>query len=179
MGRGRRRDRFDRSLERVEACKLEIRGAPLQHLHRLEIVPFQFLDQVPDGVVFHLRLIEQVQGIASVRDFVREHPNFDLNALRMVLYAATLIGLMVLRPSGVFGESEIWKPKRKAKAGPSAAPKAASPPRLIHPPPVGLIVISTPMRPITTAVHRRHPTRSPKIGTDSAVIDSGADMKIA
>ena len=37
--------------------------------------------------------------------------NLDLNALRMVVYAAVLILVMVLRPSGLFGENEIIKPK--------------------------------------------------------------------
>lgn len=73
-------------------------------------------------VTLSVRLIEQVQGVPAVRDFVREHPNFDLNALRMVVYAATLIGLMILRPSGVFGENELFKWKRKPKASPPPPP---------------------------------------------------------
>jgi len=77
-------------------------------------------------VTLSVRLIEQLQGLPSVRDFVRENPKFDLNALRMVVYAATLIGLMILRPSGVFGEKEIFKPKRKAKDKPKASPTATS-----------------------------------------------------
>ncbi|MFO0618019.1 MAG: branched-chain amino acid ABC transporter permease [Polyangiaceae bacterium] len=74
-------------------------------------------------VTLSVRLIEQVQGIDSVRDFVRAHPNFDLNALRMVLYAATLIGLMILRPAGVFGERELslarFFPKKAKAASPA------------------------------------------------------------
>lgn len=73
-------------------------------------------------VTLSVRLIEQVQGVPSVRDFVREHPNFDLNALRMVVYAATLIGLMILRPSGVFGEREIFKPKGTKPKSPPPKP---------------------------------------------------------
>lgn len=81
-------------------------------------------------VSLSVRLIEQLQGIPSVRDFVRENPKFDLNALRMVVYAATLIGLMILRPSGVFGEREIFKPKpRKPKTkAPSTTERKAEPP---------------------------------------------------
>jgi ABC-type branched-subunit amino acid transport system permease subunit len=43
----------------------------------------------------------------------------DLNALRMVVYAGVLIGLMILRPEGLFGEREIFRRKRSARgAGP-------------------------------------------------------------
>lgn len=64
-------------------------------------------------VTVTVKLIEQLQGIDAVKELSQAHPNFDLNALRMVVYAAVLIGLMVLRPSGVFGENEIVKPNRR------------------------------------------------------------------
>jgi branched-chain amino acid transport system permease protein len=62
-------------------------------------------------VTVTVRLIEQLQRLDSIQDFRIAHPDFDLNALRMVVYAAVLILVMVLRPSGLFGENEIIKPK--------------------------------------------------------------------
>jgi branched-chain amino acid transport system permease protein len=43
--------------------------------------------------------------------------NLDLNALRMVVYAAVLIGLMILRPEGLFGERELFQRKRPPSKG--------------------------------------------------------------
>jgi branched-chain amino acid transport system permease protein len=43
--------------------------------------------------------------------------NLDLNALRMVVYAAVLIGLMILRPEGLFGERELFQRKRPPTKG--------------------------------------------------------------
>lgn len=63
-------------------------------------------------VTVTVRLIEQLQRLDAVQEFRMDHPDFDLNALRMVVYAALLITVMILRPSGVFGESEIVRPKR-------------------------------------------------------------------
>jgi branched-chain amino acid transport system permease protein len=48
--------------------------------------------------------------------------NLDLNALRMVIYAAVLIGLMILRPEGLFGERELFQRKSSVKKG-SPPPK--------------------------------------------------------
>jgi branched-chain amino acid transport system permease protein len=77
-------------------------------------------------VTVTVKLIEQLQRLDSVKDFTYAHPSFDLNACRMVFYAAVLIAIMVLRPSGVFGENEIFKPKRRAlpKAAAREAPEA-------------------------------------------------------
>ena len=41
-----RRVGLDRALERVEAGEIEMGGAPLQHLDRVEIMPFDLLDQL-------------------------------------------------------------------------------------------------------------------------------------
>jgi branched-chain amino acid transport system permease protein len=61
------------------------------------------------------RIIEQLQRLEAVETFTREHPDVDLNAARMVVYAVVLVVLMVLRPSGLFGENEIIKQKRRTK----------------------------------------------------------------
>lgn len=68
-------------------------------------------------VTVTVKLIEQLQRLDSVKDFNAAHPAFDLNALRMVVYAAVLIGLMILRPAGVFGENEILKPSPRTRHG--------------------------------------------------------------
>jgi branched-chain amino acid transport system permease protein len=72
-------------------------------------------------VTFTVKTIELLQGLDSVQAFKALHPNLDLNALRMVVYAAVLIGLMILRPEGLFGERELFK--RKSRVGP-LTPKA-------------------------------------------------------
>ncbi|MBK8253058.1 MAG: branched-chain amino acid ABC transporter permease [Polyangiaceae bacterium] len=68
-------------------------------------------------VTVTVKLIEQLQGLESIQAFRADHPSIDLNALRMVVYAAVLIGLMILRPEGLFGEREIFRRKRPKKGG--------------------------------------------------------------
>ena len=46
------------------------------------------------------------------------------------------------------------------------------------PSPVGRSTTNTPTRPTAIALQRRGPTFSPRIGTDNAVISSGATKKI-
>jgi branched-chain amino acid transport system permease protein len=60
-------------------------------------------------VTFTIKLIELLQATDSVQAFKTAHEWLDLNALRMVVYAATLIAVMILRPAGVFGEREIGR----------------------------------------------------------------------
>jgi branched-chain amino acid transport system permease protein len=78
-------------------------------------------------VTFTVKMIEQLQGLESVQALKAAHPALDLNALRMVIYAAVLIGLMILRPEGLFGERELFRAARRAraKAKPTAAPDPA------------------------------------------------------
>jgi branched-chain amino acid transport system permease protein len=83
-------------------------------------------------VTFTVKLIEQLQGLESVQALKAVYPALDLNALRMVIYAAMLIGLMILRPEGLFGERELFRRTRKkllvgggAGARPDEAPIAA------------------------------------------------------
>ncbi len=81
-------------------------------------------------VTFTVKLIEQIQGFASVQAFKALHPALDLNALRMVIYASVLIGLMILRPEGLFGERELFRRVRQTigrkKKAVADAPPAAS-----------------------------------------------------
>ncbi len=73
-------------------------------------------------VTFTVKMIEQLQGLDSVQALRATYPSLDLNALRMVIYAAVLIGLMILRPEGLFGERELVR--RKPAARPSITPPA-------------------------------------------------------
>ena len=73
-------------------------------------------------VTFTVKMIEQLQGLDSVQALRAAYPALDLNALRMVIYAAVLIGLMILRPEGLFGERELVR--RKPALRPSLTPPA-------------------------------------------------------
>jgi branched-chain amino acid transport system permease protein len=76
-------------------------------------------------VTVTVKMIEQLQRLDAVEAWRYAHPDFDLNALRMVVYAAVLITLMIVRPSGIFGENEIsFFRKREARTKPPAAPAA-------------------------------------------------------
>jgi branched-chain amino acid transport system permease protein len=75
-------------------------------------------------VTFTVKMIEQLQGLDSVKALHAAHPGLDLNALRMVIYAAVLIGLMILRPEGLFGERELFRAPRRARA--KIAPKPSA-----------------------------------------------------
>lgn len=63
-------------------------------------------------VTFSIKFFEYLQSTSTLQDFRATHTWLDLNALRMVIYAATLIAVMILRPEGVLGEREIWEKKR-------------------------------------------------------------------
>ncbi len=79
-------------------------------------------------VTVTVKLIEQLQRLEAVELFRAAHPDFDLNALRMVVYAAVLIVLMVMRPAGVFGENEIFRAKPRGPAQPpGGGPPADAP----------------------------------------------------
>jgi branched-chain amino acid transport system permease protein len=71
-------------------------------------------------VTFTVKMIEQLQGLESVQAVRAAYPGLDLNALRMVIYAAVMIGLMILRPEGIFGEREIFRRARSRKVLPAA-----------------------------------------------------------
>ena len=73
-------------------------------------------------VTFTVKMIEQLQGLDSVQALKIAHPALDLNALRMVVYAAVLITLMILRPEGLFGERELFKKARSKKTSPAKDP---------------------------------------------------------
>lgn len=64
-------------------------------------------------VTFTVKMIEQLQGLESIQALKLAHPALDLNALRMVVYASVLVGLMILRPEGIFGEREIFRVNKK------------------------------------------------------------------
>ncbi len=78
-------------------------------------------------VTFTVKFIELIQGVEIVKDFQRANPWLDLNALRMVIYAAVLIALMILRPEGLLGERELFGKRQKNVGGTGAS--GASKPR--------------------------------------------------
>src|SRR6185437_1588603 len=69
-------------------------------------------------VTFTVKTIELLQGLDSVKALKEAHPGLDLNALRMVIYAAVLISLMIMRPEGLFGERELFRTVRRRLAKP-------------------------------------------------------------
>lgn len=70
-------------------------------------------------VTLTIKAIEFVQGSSAVQSLKRIVPSLDLNALRMILYAAILIALMILRPDGLLGERELFQ-KKKGKGAKGA-----------------------------------------------------------
>ncbi len=56
-------------------------------------------------------------GLEALREF---------QAYRMVVYAALLIALMLLRPQGIFGTTELWDLKLFRRRGPKQAPPGAT-----------------------------------------------------
>ena len=73
-------------------------------------------------VTFTVKAIEEAQGSALVLSLKESLPGLDLNALRMIVYAAVLILLMILRPSGLLGERELFA-RRRPKAAPPGPPE--------------------------------------------------------
>ena len=82
-------------------------------------------------VTVTVKLIEQFQPflreqLGSLADLLQGSApgvastlrTLDLNALRMVVYAGVLIGLMILRPEGLFGERELFRRKRSGASKP-------------------------------------------------------------
>jgi len=65
----------------------------------------------------------------------------DFQQYRLIVYALLLIGMMLLRPQGLFGTSEIWelsrnrKSKAKSKLKPADPPPPPPPPPRTSPPP--------------------------------------------
>jgi len=75
-------------------------------------------------VTLTVKVIELAQSTRAVQALKSQFESLDLNALRMVIYAAVLIALMIWRPEGLLGEREIGQKKTSARA-----PKPPTPPR--------------------------------------------------
>jgi branched-chain amino acid transport system permease protein len=75
-------------------------------------------------VTLSIKAIEYVQGTSLIVSLKQSAAWLDLNALRMMLYAAVLIALMILRPEGVLGERELFQKKLKRDAQAKATSKA-------------------------------------------------------
>jgi branched-chain amino acid transport system permease protein len=68
-------------------------------------------------ITFTIKAIEFVQSTSFVQDLRQSAEWLDLNALRMIVYAIVLIGLMILRPEGLLGERELFAARARAPAG--------------------------------------------------------------
>jgi branched-chain amino acid transport system permease protein len=77
-------------------------------------------------VTFSIKAIEFAQGASPIQSLRQSLPWLDLNALRMIVYAAVLIGLMILRPEGLLGERELFQ-KRPANKPPANKPPNDAP----------------------------------------------------
>jgi branched-chain amino acid transport system permease protein len=58
-------------------------------------------------ITFSIKAIELLQGTGVMRSLMTTAPWLDLNALRMILYAALLIALVIQKPEGIMGEREF------------------------------------------------------------------------
>jgi len=74
-------------------------------------------------VTFTVKAIELLQSTSVVQALKSRFESLDLNALRMIIYAAVLIALMIMRPEGLLGERELFsgRGKKKAVVAPAAA----------------------------------------------------------
>ncbi len=60
-------------------------------------------------VTLSVKAIELAQHTSVVTEFGAHFGSLDLNALRMMIYAALLIALMIRRPEGLLGERELFE----------------------------------------------------------------------
>ena len=102
-----------------------------------------------------------------------------LARVRRILHAvATAPDTPVQKKLTIAGSSrDTCRVSRPYSANISAAAKGSSAAMLMTPPP-GFRITMIPAKPTAMAVQRRGPTCSPRIGTDNAVISSGATKKI-
>ncbi len=80
-------------------------------------------------VTFTVKAIELAQGTSAVQALKSQFEGLDLNALRMIIYAAVLIVLMIMRPEGLLGERELFA-KKKSGAQRPPPPEAVPPAEL-------------------------------------------------
>ncbi len=78
-------------------------------------------------VTFSVKAIELAQGTSAVQSLRTQFPALDLNALRMMLYSALLIALMIWRPEGLLGERELFQKKKAKLPAPPAPPNETRP----------------------------------------------------
>ena len=84
-------------------------------------------------VTFSVKAIELAQSTSAVQALKSHFEALDLNALRMIIYAAVLITLMILRPEGLLGERELGQKKtpKNVTKPPQKRPPEAHEPALI------------------------------------------------
>jgi branched-chain amino acid transport system permease protein len=74
-------------------------------------------------VTFTVKAIEEAQGNPLLLALRERFEWLDLNAIRMIVYAAVLITLMIARPSGLLGERELFAAQRERAKTPGAPPQ--------------------------------------------------------
>ena len=110
---------FDKSFEAITMVILggsgSVTGAVLGGLFVTFTVKFiEFFQSTDAG--------QAIRGPHTI-PFIDAHVTVDLNALRMIIYAALLIAIMIWRPEGLLGERELFARKRKP-AAPAGEAKA-------------------------------------------------------
>jgi branched-chain amino acid transport system permease protein len=70
-------------------------------------------------VTFTVKAIEELESAHVILALRERHEWLDLNAIRMILYASILIGLMIARPSGLLGDRELFGIGRAEKPAPT------------------------------------------------------------
>ena len=70
-------------------------------------------------VTFTVKAIEEAQSTGVMLALREQLPWLDLNAIRMIVYAAVLIALMIARPSGLMGERELFVGTSRRAGAPS------------------------------------------------------------
>ena len=77
-------------------------------------------------VTLTVKAIELLQHTVAASALGGGFGSLDLNALRMMIYAAALIALMIRRPEGLLGERELWGDERSRRPKTATPPAAAS-----------------------------------------------------
>lgn len=83
----------------------------------------------PGASVFFIGALVPVGliALALVAQALKDWQNIDLSNYRMIVYALMLIGMMLVRPKGLFGVREIWDSFRRTSGAPPNDPLGPAP----------------------------------------------------
>ena len=81
-------------------------------------------------VTFTVKAIEEAESAGFILALRERFEWLDLNAIRMIIYASVLIGLMIARPAGLLGEKELFGmgARRKRSRGDGGDPSEPTSP---------------------------------------------------